>query len=108
MAWLRNGIPSAGLACGAAAWGVSTQLNYALAGTGHGNFPTVPAIAFALVVAALAGGFLSWRAWRRTPEPVGSQATGRPRAFLSGIGVMASILFAAVIVLQGIAGAIVP
>ncbi|HEU5276921.1 MAG TPA: hypothetical protein VFU97_24910 [Xanthobacteraceae bacterium] len=108
MGWLREGIPSAGLVCGPAAWGVSTQLNYSLVGTGHGNFPTVPVIALVLVVISLAGGLLSWRAWRRMPEPVGTQATGMPRTFLSGLGAMSAFLFAAVIVLQGVAGAIVP
>ncbi len=107
MTWLRNGIPWAGLASGAAAWAVSTQLNYALAGTGHGNFPIVPVVALVLVVIALAGGLLSWRAWQRSPEPVATQANGIPRAFLSGVGAMSAILFAAVIVLQGLAGVIV-
>jgi len=107
MSWLRNGIPWAGLATGATAWATSTQLNYALAGTGHGNFPVVPLVALVLAAIALAGGLLSWRAWRRSPESVATPVTGIPHAFLAGVGAMSSLLFAAVIVMQGLAGVIV-
>jgi hypothetical protein len=107
MSVLRNGVPWAGLASGPAAWAASTVANYALAGTGHGSFPIVPLIAAVLVAVALAGAALSWSAWRRTPEPVATQANGIPRAFVAGIGAMGAVLFAAVIVLQGLAGVIV-
>jgi hypothetical protein len=107
MSMLRDGVPWAGLASGAAAWAVSTQLNYALAGTGRGDFPIVPVVAIVLAAVALGGGVLSWRAWRRSPESVATPATGIPEAFLAGLGTMSSVLFAAVIVLQGLAGAIV-
>ncbi len=95
-----------GIASGPIAWALSTQINYALAGTGHGSFPTVPIIAVVLAVIALGGGAASWRNWRRTSEPVVTPATGIPRIFLAGIGSLSAILFAAVILLQGTAGLI--
>jgi hypothetical protein len=107
MTVLRDGVAWAGLASGATAWATSTQLNYALAGTGHGDFPVVPVLALVLAAIALAGGALSWRAWRQSPESVATPATGIPHAFLAGVGTMSAILFAAVIVLQGLAGVIV-
>src|SRR5438477_11174066 len=107
MEWLRNGVPRAGLAAGAAAWAISTQLNYALVGNGQVPGRSVPWIALALALVALVGGALSWRAWQSPGELLGNQAGGKPRQFVAGMGVFASILFAGAIALQGVAGLVV-
>ena len=107
MEWLRNGVPWAGLAFGAMAWAISTQLNYALVGNGQLPGRSVPWIALALALVALAGGALSWRAWRSHGELLGDHAGGKPRRFVAGMGVFASVLFATAIALQGVAGLVV-
>lgn len=102
---LDEGFPWAGLAVGPAAWAVSTQANYSLVPIvcSHG-LPVwiVPALAAALVVATLASGLVSWRAWQRlgTGEQ-DSRADGRPRNLLAGVGTLSALLFALVIAAQG-------
>ena len=106
MRWLRSGISWAGFAVGATAWAISTQLNYALVGSGQ--VPgSVPWIALLLVIIALSGGALSWRAWHSPRESLTTQLSGEPQQFLAGVGVLASTLFAGAIALQGIAALIV-
>jgi hypothetical protein len=59
-----------------------------------------------LAVVSLAGALSSWMAWRRYDAwgvPVPEQ-DGHPYRLLSAIGVGFGILFAIVIVMQGIAG----
>jgi len=84
-----------GLISGPAAWAISTQLNYALVPwqCGEHGHP-ISWIAFALILAAVAGGLLSLRAWRNAREEGGV-------GLAAGVGTLAGFLFAAVIVLQG-------
>jgi hypothetical protein len=99
----RLAVPWAGLYAGPGAWAVSTQANYAATPwvCAHKvNF--IPVLALVLAAVALAGAFLSWRAWGAAG---GSQAMagadGRPRAFLAAVGMLMGILFALVILTQG-------
>ena len=80
------------------------MLNYALlARACASGFPVVPLISGAMLMAALAGGWLSWRDWRRVS--IGAKVLGSaPIHMLAVSGVLASLLFAAVILLQGAAG----
>jgi hypothetical protein len=97
----------AGLALGPASWALNTQINYALVNwecSGGKNLLAV--IAAVLAVVSLAGALSSWMAWRRYDAwgvPVPEQ-DGHPYRLLSAIGVGFGILFAIVIVMQGIAG----
>jgi hypothetical protein len=99
----REGVPSAGLFTGAAAWMISTQLNYALAGwvCAAGAGWLVPVLAALLVASSLAGGFLSWLAWgNAAPAPIADSTVARPRRFLAGLGMLSAVLFALVIASQ--------
>ena len=96
-----------GLFAGALAWGTSTQLNYVLAPwqCEHG-WQIVPFTAAALVVVALAGGFVSWRS---LPHGDASREAFEPTAvprFTAMIAMMAAGLFALAIALQGSAALI--
>ncbi|HVY59534.1 MAG TPA: hypothetical protein VHA77_16905 [Xanthobacteraceae bacterium] len=110
MRLFRHGVSWAGLAAGPTAWALSTQTNYAIA-----SWPAVQStylvmtIAVVLVLVALAGAFLSWRARGETrrPDALVEQANGRPHEFLAGIGTFSGLLFAVVIALQGIASFLV-
>jgi hypothetical protein len=91
------------------AWFISTQGNYALAPwvCAH-KLPAIPALAAALVVLSLFGGFLSWRAYATAspvPQPDMTGA-GRPHRFVATLGIMMALLFALVIVVQGTAGVV--
>jgi hypothetical protein len=101
--------PSAGLIAGPGAWIVSTQLNYALAPHACGSRALLVALAaLALVLPALAGATISWRAWR-PHEPMHEAVTsgnGDARLFVAGIGVLAGVLFALVVAMQGMAALI--
>ncbi|HEY0440982.1 MAG TPA: hypothetical protein VGD36_12985 [Xanthobacteraceae bacterium] len=103
----RRGVSWAGLAAGPAAWAISTQGNYAYALWLCGRRTNlVPYDTAALIVLALLGGLLSWRAWR-TSDAAGElirQANGRPHHLLAALGVFSSLLFASVIAMQGVAG----
>lgn len=107
MAALRTGIPSAGIFLGPLAWLINTQLNYALVPwiCAH-QVRLVPIVAFAAALVSLAGGFLSWRAFRLSPITPAPDSTGagRPHRFTALAGMAIAALFTAVIVLQGLAG----
>jgi hypothetical protein len=106
-AWLNRGVDWAGLAAGPGAWAISTQANYGIADMMCGfKFNAVPVLALALVLTALAGATLSWRAWRaaNARDELLGQADGRPRAFVAFTGAAVAVLFAAVIATQGAAG----
>jgi hypothetical protein len=101
--------PWAGLAAGPACWAINTQLNYALVPRFCGRgLNTAPVIAAVLVAVSLAGAVWSWLAWSRYEGP-GLQIPeqdGHPGYLLSGLGVAAGVLFALVILMQGLAGLI--
>jgi hypothetical protein len=95
MAW-RAGLTWAGIAAGPGAWAVSTQANYALSPWPWAHrLAVVPIVAAVLTVIALAGAALSWRAL--TTHAVSTQQ-------FVALGVLAGLLFAAVIALHGVAG----
>jgi hypothetical protein len=102
----RAGLPSAGVFAGPAAWFISTAGNYALSPwvCAHKQ-PAVPALAAAMVAVSLYGAFLSWRALASTPAaPSDQTGGGRPHRVTASIGIMMSLLFALVIIVQGAAG----
>ena len=104
---LHKGVDWAGLAAGPAAWAISTQLNYGIADAMCGSrFNVVPVLGSVLVVIALAGAALSWRAWRiaGSDTELLAQEDGRPRAFLALTSTIIALLFATVIATQGAAG----
>ena len=106
---VHRGIPSAGLYAGPVAWFVSTQGNYALVPwvCAH-KVPAIPLLAAVLVFVSLCGGFLSWRAFASAGPLPQADATGagRPHRFVATMGMMSALLFALVITVQGIAGAV--
>ena len=105
----RNGIDWAGLALGPAAWALSTQANYSLAGWScTASLGPIPPFAFLLVLIALAGAGISWRAWYVAGATGGIllQDDGRSRSFLALLSMLIAFLFAAVILMQGAAGLI--
>ena len=108
MLW-RRGVDWAGLAAGPAAWAVSTQANYSLANAVCGfRCNIVPLLAAVLVLVALSGAVLSWRAWRiaAAEKELLAQEDGRPRVFVAVSSTIIALLFATVIATQGAAGLI--
>jgi hypothetical protein len=101
--------PWAGLAAGPACWAINTQLNYALVPWFCGRgLNVVPVIAAVLIAVSLAGAVWSWLAWSRYEGPSLQlpEQDGHPGSLLAGLGVAAGVLFALVIVMQGVAGLI--
>lgn len=94
-------VPWAGLA-GPFAWAVQTELGLALSGRTCGyKTNVILMLAAACMIAALSGAWISWRAGR-TPRLIeGTQ--GNPRRFIAGISAALGLLFAIVILMQGIA-----
>jgi hypothetical protein len=103
----RQGIGVAGLIAAPGAWAVSTQLNYALAPLACRYTTFIVAVPAAmLVLLALAGGALSWPAWRPAwiTDDLFREEEGRAQKFVAGLGVLSAWLFALVILMQGVAG----
>jgi hypothetical protein len=91
------------LAAGAFAWFGSQQLgsNWVIAGCspGDGLFAfVISLVALALIVG---GGFLSLRVWRGGDDEA-------PRSFVALVGILTSGLLAVAVILQGVAGLIIP
>ena len=109
MATLKQA-PLIGLIVGASAWAISTQLGYSLVSRNcdlaAGGVPLIAAICLAM---AIIGGALSLPAWpadeRQTVQATGGDA--RPRRFFAVISVLAALVFALAILLQGVASLIV-
>jgi hypothetical protein len=101
-----RGVSWAGLLSGPAAWGLSTQGNYALAMPQclSGVHPT-PWVALLLALIALAGGALSFLTYRRTAaHPEQGDRKPRTETFYAVLSMGVAVLFALVILLQGFAG----
>jgi hypothetical protein len=101
-----HGRPSAGLIGGPLAWGISTQLNYALSPwLCDTSVPVVELIATVLVILSLAGALLSWRALRHLRDGPGIDAptSYAPHRMIALVGVAAGLLFALIIAMQGTA-----
>lgn len=103
----RSGIPWAGLAAGPIAWWLNAQLSYALLNWAcNTSLNPAPVLATVFAAISIGGAYLSWRAWSRYLGP-GIQVPdtdGYPGYLLCGLGVATGVLFAAVIIMQGIAG----
>ncbi|MBS7700025.1 MULTISPECIES: hypothetical protein [unclassified Chelatococcus] len=96
-----------GLLAGPCAWAISTQLNYALVEWQCATrFPVIPINALGLTLIALAGGALSWRAWRKGGAAFKPERALSTERFVSMIGMLTAVLFAAVILMQGVAALI--
>src|SRR4051794_16315355 len=96
--------PWAGLMAGPGAWAINTQASYALANwTCVARFDLVPALSALLMLIALLGAFVSWRAWRHFPQhaPLDDSTSHEPCGFVAASGVFLGILFAIVILTQG-------
>jgi hypothetical protein len=95
-----------GLAVGPAAWAIDTQLNYALVdwscSRGWNLTPAIAAVLAIISLAAATSSLIAWRRYEGPGIPIPEQH-GHPRHLLSGIGVAAGVLFAFVILLQGLA-----
>ena len=105
---LSRGSAPAGLYAGPIAWAVSTQANYTLSyAQCYGGFTLVSWVALALALVALAGGLLSFMAFRHV-EAVPEAVTRKPRTekFLAMMSALTALLFAAVILLQAYAGTV--
>lgn len=99
------GISWAGLATGPVAWWLFMHINHALLNWAcEVSWSPTPVLAAVFSLISLAGAFGSWRAWGRYIGPgirVREQG-GHPGYLMSGLGVATGLLFAAVIVIQGI------
>lgn len=97
-------VPWAGLLAGPAALAINLEASYALAAwtCSAGTGPIV-ALSAVLLATALAGAFLSWRAWHALPQqvPLDDSTSRQPIALVAAAGVFLGCLFALVIALQG-------
>lgn len=99
----------AGLVLGPAAWGVSTQLNYALAPYTCVQYRiAVAAVALALTLISFAGAYWSARSFSGDGIRAELRDTrgGRPHRMVNLFGLLAGILFGVTIAVQAAAGII--
>jgi uncharacterized membrane protein len=100
----RDGLPWAGLAAGAGAWALSTQMNYIFATVHCESLAWLrEATAIACLVIAAVGIALTWPAWRRRHgDLLEEDVIGpHPRKLVAGVSILAAILFGLAILLQG-------
>jgi hypothetical protein len=99
----QSRMPWAGLAAGAVAWAISTQLNYVFA-TVHCEAFTWPRAATSLVTLAicLGGVILSWLDWMSCPDTT-SITRRQPRRLIAGVSVLAGAIFGLAIFAQALA-----
>jgi hypothetical protein len=101
---LRAGISWSGLLSGPLAWAVSTQLNYALVDWQcRTRIPVIPVAALLLALFALAGGAVSWQAWREGGGAAAARQEGDTELFMAILGMLAAALFALIVIMQGVA-----
>jgi hypothetical protein len=100
--------PLIGLIVGASAWALSTQLGYSLVSRNcdlaAGVAPFIAAVCLAI---AIIGGALSLPAWPADEHFRAGGGDARPRRFFALISVLAALVFALAILLQGVASLIV-
>jgi TRAP-type C4-dicarboxylate transport system permease small subunit len=99
----RDGVPWAGLAAGAGAWALSTQLNYVFATVHCDALAWLRAVtAIACLVIAAVGLALTWPAWRRMHgDLLEEDVIGpHPRRLVAGVSILAATLFGLAILLQ--------
>ena len=102
----RHGVPWAGLAAAPTAWAVNQQLNYMIVPWVCANgINLIPFISLILAGLALAGGFLSWSAYR-SAGIAEHHSGGHPRKMLAGISILIALLLALTILMQGTAALI--
>lgn len=102
--------PLIALLLGAAAWAISTQLSYSLVSISCDSAADlVPLIATICLTVAIVGGALSLPASSALVEPTVQVGGGdaRPRRFFAVISMLAALIFALTILLQGVASVIV-
>ncbi|KAA3452183.1 hypothetical protein C7I87_03110 [Mesorhizobium sp. SARCC-RB16n] len=104
---LRLGTSWGGLLSGPLAWAISTQLNYALVPWQcNRQVPVVLPITLLLALLSLLGGMLSWRARRQGGAAFKAERARTTEQFVADLGILAALLFALVIVMQGSAALI--
>ncbi|MER9722388.1 MULTISPECIES: hypothetical protein [unclassified Mesorhizobium] len=104
---LKKGTSWGGLLSGPMAWAISTQLNYALVPWQcNRQVPVVLPVALVLAVLSLLGGALSWRAKRQGGAAFKPERTRSTEQFVADLGMLAALLFALVIIMQGSAALI--
>ena len=104
---LQRGTSWGGLLAGPMAWAISTQLNYALVPWQcNRQVSVVLPVALLLALLSLLGGALSWRAKRQGGAAFKAQRTRVTEQFVADLGMLAALLFALVIIMQGSAALI--
>jgi hypothetical protein len=98
----------AGLAAGAAAWGVSTQTSYALVPLGcAAHVGLAIPVTLVCIAAALTGTWLSWRAARQPVLAAWDDVRGGgPHRFAAWVGIGCGIIFALTIANQALAAVV--
>jgi hypothetical protein len=100
---LRDGVSWAGLAAGASAWALSTQLNYVFATVHCDSLAWLrAATAVACLLISAAGLALTCPAWStRHGDLLEEDVVGpHPRRFIAGVSILAAVLFGLAILLQ--------
>ena len=103
---LRDGVAWAGLAAGAGAWALSTQLNYVFATVHCDSLAWLrAATAVACLLISAAGLALTWPAWStRDGDLLNEDVVGpHPRRLIAGVSILAAGLFGLTILVQGVA-----
>jgi hypothetical protein len=98
---------SAGIWIGALAWAASTQLNYSLVPwVCFSGIRITPWTAAVLALISLLGAALSGYAFRHRRERLETERphAGTPHEMLAVLGMAIGVLFALVIIMQGLAG----
>jgi hypothetical protein len=105
MARLKQGVSWAGLAAGAIAWVLSTQLNYVFATVDCASLAWLRGGTAIISVLLAAVGFgLSWRAWGGKRDAlIDGIVDGHPRRMIAGISVLSAALFGITILAQAAA-----